>query len=82
MYGLSNWNITYLFMLAVSIRKTSLERTKHRRVEAAHTPSSMPGTHANRNFLGVNLGSDGFAFRERIEEIERNEVLPRPVPSV
>jgi len=34
-----------------------------------------------RDFLGVNLGSDGFVFRERIEEIERNEVLPRPVPS-
>jgi hypothetical protein len=34
-----------------------------------------------RDFLGVNLGSDGFVFRERIEEVERNEVLPRPVPS-
>jgi hypothetical protein len=33
------------------------------------------------DFLGVNLGSDGLVFRERIEEIERNEVLPRPVPS-
>ena len=33
------------------------------------------------NFLGVNLGSDGFVFRERIEEIERNEVLPRLILS-
>ena len=33
------------------------------------------------DFLGVNLGSDGFVFRERIEEIERNEVLPRLILS-
>jgi hypothetical protein len=31
--------------------------------------------------MGIFLGSDGFVFLERIEEIDRNEVLPRPVAS-
>jgi hypothetical protein len=51
MYGLSNWNKSYFFMVAASIRKATRGRAKHQRVEASRTPSSMPGFCTRLDFI-------------------------------